>query len=176
MAHSMDLTQPRTLQKTVYSGIRLAQRVRWNVSAEFKPIFDVEGDPVLWDAPIGIKAKKAGVEVIAYERALEAFERMPVVKLAIVIKRAEGDFLVNWWKNMKKAEELAKSQVKENPLGAAKMLLQVEREKQMGIKRLVETGRMIDPAEYAKTPKRKKPKPRKPFVDENGFVNLEKLP
>ncbi len=168
----MDLTQPRTLQKTVYSGVRLAQRVRWNVAAEYKPIFDVEGDPLLWDAPIEVKAKKAGVSELEYQRALEAFQRMPVVRLAIVLMRAEGDFLVNWWKNIKKAEKLAHELEAVDKAQCVKALLQVEREKQMGIKRLVETGRMINPEEYVK--REKKPPKEPPFEPEKtGKVTIE---
>jgi hypothetical protein len=41
----------------------------------------------------------------------------------------------------------------------------LEREKMMGIKRLVETGRMIDPEEYTKQKVRKqKPKKPRPLV------------
>lgn len=88
----------------------------------------------------------------------------------------ENDFLENWWANLKEAERLAKSQIETNPLGAAKMLLMVEREKMMGIKRLVETGRMIDPSEYAPVGKKNKPRHPKPFIDENGVLDIEKIP
>lgn len=52
----------------------------------------------------------------------------------------------------------------------------VEREKQMGIKRLVETGRMIDPDEYTKKVRKVKPKPPKPFISGDGIVDIEKIP
>ena len=51
-----------------------------------------------------------------------------------------------------------------------KQILMVEREKQMGIKRLVETGRMIDPAEYAS----RKPKKEEPFEPEKtGVIDID---
>jgi len=61
--------------------------------------------------------------------------------LGITLLRHETDFLDNWWRNIKLAEKWAKE--KNNP----KALLQVEKEKQSTIKRLLETGRIKYPNE-----------------------------
>ncbi len=48
----------------------------------------------------------------------------------------------------------------------------MEREKQMGIKRLVETGRMIDPAQYVKREKR--PPKEEPFEpSKTGKITID---
>src|SRR5512147_1893433 len=101
MGYEIDLYKPRSLQRSVYSGVRLAQKVRWRISAQYKPIFDIEANPKYWNATIKDKAEAVGVTVEAYERALKKFQSMPVVRLAIVIFRCENDFLENWWKNIK---------------------------------------------------------------------------
>ncbi len=184
---------PVSIRKSAYSGVRMAQGIRWNVPSDYKKIFDLEGDAAWWDAPISLKTKRLGISKLEYTRALEAFSRMPVVRLAILLLRCENDFLENWWVNLKDAEKLAhemkneKFRYERDKDGnithtidlrpqAIKALLMVEREKMMGIKRLVETGRMIDPHEYSKEKVRRKPKPYKPFISEDGILDVEKIP
>lgn len=166
----MPQQQERTLQRSIYSGVRLAQRIRHWVAADKKPVFDVEADPELWDKSLKVKAKAVGISVERYQVILTGFYRRPLFRLAITIMRCENDFLDNWWKNITLAEQWAKD--KQDYKG----LLMVEREKQMGIKRLVETGRMIAPEEYQVYKKKPKPKPSKPIVDEHGVVDIEKIP
>lgn len=170
----MDLTQTVPLRKSAYMSVRMALRLRYHVPKEYKAIFDMEGDATWWDASVELKAKRVGVPLEQYDAALDFFKDKPTIRLAILLLRVENDFLVNWWKNMKKAEELADSI--DNPSARVKALLQVEREKMMGIKRLVETGRMIAPEEYQVYKKKPKPKRSKPLVDEKGVVDIEKIP
>lgn len=150
--------------------MRLAQKIRHWIAADKKPVFDIEADPELWNKSVKVKAKAAGISVEDYEAVLKGFHSRPLFRLAITIMRCENDFLDNWWSNIKKAEQWAKDGQD------YKGLLMVEREKQMGIKRLVETGRMIDPDEYTKKVRKVKPKKPKPIVSADGVVDIEKIP
>ncbi|MEM4409236.1 MAG: hypothetical protein QXI19_10915 [Candidatus Caldarchaeum sp.] len=135
----------RGIRHSIYVGVRWARRVRHWLKAEKKVVFDVESDPQLWDKPLRKKAEVAGMTEEEYAKHLNELRRYPVVKLGILIMRVENDFLENWWRNIKRAEEMAET---------VKDILLVEKEKQMGIKRIVETGRLIFPDLYAE--KRKK--------------------
>jgi hypothetical protein len=172
MGKELELTQTVPLRKSAYMSVRMALRLRYHVPKEYKKIFHMEGDATRWAAPIKLKAKRVGMPLEDYEAALECFKDKPTIRLAILLLRVENDFLVNWWKNIKLADNI------DNESARVKALLQVEREKMMGIKRLVETGRMIDPDQYQMY-KKKKPKPKsvKPLVDDNGIVlDVEKIP
>ncbi len=166
----MDLTKPRAFHKTVYSGVRMAQRIRWYIPKEFKPVFNQEADSANRGASIERKAMLAKMTVEDYQAGLDKFKLMPTVELGILLLKGELDFIRNWWNNIMMAEDLAKANKD------YKGILMVEREKQMALKRLVETGRIIDPDEYARTPMKNKQKSKKPLWDEKGVVDIEKIP
>jgi len=151
MKSQYKLDTPKRHNDTIYRSVKLARSIRHDVKKQFKPIYDLESDPEKWNWPIEKKAEELGISIEDYQYALEYLKKHHRIRLGITLFRHENDFLDNWWKNIKLAEKWAI----EN--SDAKLLLQVEREKQMGVKRLFETARIKYPDKFDRKSEGKRP-------------------
>jgi len=137
---------PKRIRNTIYKSVQLARSIRHNVKKELKPIFDIESHHKKWKWPIEKKAKEIGISTKNYEAGLKTLEYHDTIWAGITLFRQEHHFLHIWWKNLDDAEQWAREKKD------SKTLLQVEKERQMGIQRLFQTARLRYPDVFDKKP------------------------
>jgi len=162
--NTLNFDPPKRHRDSIYKSVRLGRSIRHNVKKPLKPIFDIESHHEKWQWPVGRKAEEIGISVEDYQAALKSLENYDTVWLGITLLRHEHHFLHRWWANLELAESIAKGK------NDAKTLLQVERERQMGIKRLFETARLKYPTNFDRKPEEPKDEPIiiRPLNSENG--------